>query len=77
MVHQRVANAADAPLSGAPQGGGVNHVYPGENAYLMQLQTDKVKFTTKPSRIQEDVKPDQRVRNIVWPATNFLWTKIL
>jgi hypothetical protein len=24
MVYQRVANAADAPLSGAPQGGGVN-----------------------------------------------------
>jgi len=24
MVYQRVANAADAPLSDAPQGGGVN-----------------------------------------------------
>jgi len=24
MVYQRVANTADAPLSGAPQGGGVN-----------------------------------------------------
>jgi len=24
MVYQRVANTADAPLSGAPQGGGMN-----------------------------------------------------
>ena len=30
MVYQRVANAADAPLSGAPQGGGVNQGNTGE-----------------------------------------------
>ncbi|MCA1765229.1 MAG: hypothetical protein LC633_03115, partial [Desulfobulbaceae bacterium] len=52
MVYQRVANAADAPLSGAPQGGGVNHGNPGKNNNFMQLQTDKVKFPAKPSRIQ-------------------------
>jgi len=52
MVYQQVANAADAPLSGAPQGGGVYHGNPGKNDFLMQLQTDMVKFTTKPSRIQ-------------------------
>ncbi|MDT8334612.1 MAG: hypothetical protein RQ753_02850 [Desulfurivibrionaceae bacterium] len=52
MVNQGVANATDAPLSDAPQGGGVNHGNQGENNYLMQLQTDKVKFPTKPSRIQ-------------------------
>ncbi|MFN2368185.1 MAG: hypothetical protein ABR605_04450, partial [Desulfurivibrionaceae bacterium] len=63
MVYQRVANTApqghflrgaDAPLSDAPQGGGVNHGDPGKNDYSMQLQTDKVKFPTKPSRIQEE-----------------------
>ncbi|MDF1578079.1 MAG: hypothetical protein P1P81_06515 [Desulfobulbales bacterium] len=41
MVYQQVANAADAPLSGAPQGGGVNPGNPGKNDYLMKLQTDK------------------------------------
>jgi len=30
MVYQRVANAADAPLSDAPQGGGVNQGNTGE-----------------------------------------------
>jgi hypothetical protein len=35
---------------------------PGENDYLMQLQTDKMKYPTKPSRIQVWLKlePDQR-----------------
>ncbi|MFO7605904.1 MAG: hypothetical protein R6W72_06375 [Desulfurivibrionaceae bacterium] len=41
MVYQRVANAADAPLSGAPQGGRVYPGNPGENDYLKQLQSDK------------------------------------
>ncbi|MFO7606405.1 MAG: hypothetical protein R6W72_08915, partial [Desulfurivibrionaceae bacterium] len=54
MVYQRVANEADAPLSGAPQGGGVNHGDPGKNDYSMQLQTDEVKSPTKPSRIREE-----------------------
>jgi hypothetical protein len=44
------------PLSGAPQGGGVNHGNPGINDYFMQLQTDKVKFPAKPSRIQDYVQ---------------------
>ncbi|MDF1577153.1 MAG: hypothetical protein P1P81_01775 [Desulfobulbales bacterium] len=40
-LYQQVANAADAPFSGAPQGGGVNPGNPGKNDYLMKLQTDK------------------------------------
>jgi hypothetical protein len=31
MVYQQVANAADAPLSDAPQGGGVNQGNTGES----------------------------------------------
>jgi hypothetical protein len=34
MVYQRVANAADAPLSDAQQGGGVNQGNTGESWYL-------------------------------------------
>jgi len=34
MVYQRVANAADAPLSDAPQGGGVNPGNTGETWYF-------------------------------------------
>jgi hypothetical protein len=34
MVYQRVANAADTPLSGAPQGGGVNQGNTGETRYF-------------------------------------------
>ncbi|MDF1578013.1 MAG: hypothetical protein P1P81_06170, partial [Desulfobulbales bacterium] len=39
--------AADAPLSGAPQGGGVNPGHPGKNDYLMKLQTDKCEIYHK------------------------------
>ncbi|MDT8336184.1 MAG: hypothetical protein RQ753_10880, partial [Desulfurivibrionaceae bacterium] len=39
-----------APLSGAPQGGGVNHGNPAENDYLMQLQTDKAELSSLSAR---------------------------
>jgi hypothetical protein len=40
MVCQRVANAADAPLSGAPQGGGANMTTLVKLDILQQKQVD-------------------------------------
>jgi len=41
----------------APRRAAGVHDDPGKNDYLLQLQTNKVKITTKPSRIKEYTRP--------------------
>ena len=58
MVYQRVANAADAPFSDAPQGGGVNSGNTPQNLMYHHQQPVTRGYSTKPSRIQEGERND-------------------